>query len=109
MEVDTGESSRRPVTLVLASAAAVGWLIAATVWWQSSRTQSELNDSLTAAERAAFLREAERADRQVRTLCMTWPTPAAGCPRRWRSPPTAWISPPAWWWWYHLQGDHDAG
>ena len=52
MEVETGESSRRPVTLALASAAAVGWLIAATVWWQSSRAQSDLNDALTAAERA---------------------------------------------------------
>jgi integrase len=32
---------------------------------------------LTAGERAAFLREAERADRQVRTLCMT--LAYAGC------------------------------
>ena len=37
---------------------------------------------LTAGERDAFLREAELADRQVRTLCMT--LAYAGCRRRWR-------------------------
>src|SRR5271170_4814272 len=52
MEDERGETSRRPVTLVLACVAVVGWLIAAGVWWQSSQTQSQLNESLTAAERA---------------------------------------------------------
>src|SRR5271168_2421495 len=52
MEDVRSESSGRPVALALACVAAVGWLIAAAVWWQSSQTQSELNDSLTAAERA---------------------------------------------------------
>src|SRR5271168_5013188 len=52
MEDERGESSRRPVTLALACVAAVGWLIAAAMWWQSSQTQSQLNESLTAAERA---------------------------------------------------------
>jgi chromosome segregation ATPase len=52
MDVETSESSRRPFPLVWASAAAVGWLLAAGVWWQSSQTQSQLNASLTAAERA---------------------------------------------------------
>ena len=51
MDDERGESSR-PVTLTLAGIAAVGWLIAAGVWWQSSQTQSQLNDSLTAAEQA---------------------------------------------------------
>src|SRR5271167_2706224 len=52
MEDVRSESSGRPVALALACVAAVGWLIAAAVWWQSSQTQSELNESLTAAERA---------------------------------------------------------
>jgi len=52
MEDQSAESSLRPATLALACVAAVGWLIAAVVWWQSSQTQSQLNDSLTAAERA---------------------------------------------------------
>ncbi len=52
MDDKSGESSRRPISLALACVAAVGWLIAATVWWQSSETQSQLNQSLTAAERA---------------------------------------------------------
>src|SRR5271167_987352 len=52
MEDVRSESSGRPVALALACVAAVGWLIAAVVWWQSSQTQSQLNDSLTAAERA---------------------------------------------------------
>ena len=52
MDDERGESSRRPISLALACVAAVGWLIAATVWWQSSETQSQLNQSLTAAERA---------------------------------------------------------
>ncbi len=42
MEDERRESSRRPVTLALACVAAVGWLIAAAVWWQSSQTQSQL-------------------------------------------------------------------
>jgi hypothetical protein len=41
---------------------------------------------VSAGERAAFLRETERADRQVRTLCMT--SAYAGCPRHLRSPRT---------------------
>ena len=36
---------------------------------------------VTAGERDAFLRAAEQADRPVRTLCMTLPMPAAGCPK----------------------------
>ena len=47
---------------------------------------------LTAGERDAFLRQADVADRSVRTLCMT--LAYAGCPRRWRSPPIGSISPP---------------
>jgi chromosome segregation ATPase len=52
MEDERGQLSRGPVTLALACVAAVGWLIAAVVWWQSTQTQSQLNESLTAAERA---------------------------------------------------------
>jgi predicted nucleic acid-binding Zn-ribbon protein len=52
MDDKSGESSRRPISLALACVAAVGWLIAASVWWQSSETQSQLNQSLTAAEQA---------------------------------------------------------
>ena len=51
MDDERGELSR-PVTLTLAGIAAVGWLIAAGVWWQSSQTQSQLNASVIAAERA---------------------------------------------------------
>src|SRR6516165_10342643 len=52
MEDETGQSSRWPVVLVLACAAAVGWLIAAFLWWQSSQNESQLNEALTATERA---------------------------------------------------------
>ncbi len=51
-----------------------------------------------AGERNAFLREADLADRQVRTLCMTLAYAGFRCPRRWRSPPIASTSPPACWW-----------
>ena len=50
---------------------------------------------LTAGERDGLLREAERDDRQVRTLCMT--LAYAGCPRRWRLLSIASTSPPACW------------
>ena len=52
MDDERSKSSSRPVTLALACIAAVGWLGGAAVWWQSSQTQSQLTNSLTAAERA---------------------------------------------------------
>jgi hypothetical protein len=50
---------------------------------------------VTASEREAFLREAERADRLVRTLCMTLAYAGSPCPKHSRSPPTVSTSPPA--------------
>ncbi len=53
MAYDAGDELRRPVSLALAGVAIIGWLLAAFLWTEASRTQSEMTDSLNAAERAA--------------------------------------------------------
>ena len=52
---------------------------------------------VTAGERNFFLREAERADRLARTLCMTLAYAGCASLRLWHSPPIASTSPPACW------------
>lgn len=61
MAYDAGDELRRPVLLALAGAALIGWLLAAFLWTEASRTQSEMTESLNAAERA---RESLAADLQ---------------------------------------------
>ena len=61
MTYDPGDEFRRPVALVLAGVAAIGWLLAAYLWSLASQTQSEMTESLHAAERA---RESLAADLQ---------------------------------------------
>jgi chromosome segregation ATPase len=51
MAEESDESSHRAMSLALAGLAVVGWLIAGFIWWQSGRTQSQLTEQLTAAER----------------------------------------------------------
>ena len=52
---------RRPTPLALAGLAAVGWLLAVFIWWQASRTESQITESLQATEQA---RESLAADLQ---------------------------------------------
>ncbi len=52
MADESDESSRQAMSLALVGLAAVGWLAAAFVWWQSGQTQSQLTEQLAAAERA---------------------------------------------------------
>ncbi|MBV8797116.1 MAG: hypothetical protein JO136_19445 [Hyphomicrobiales bacterium] len=61
MADESDEQSWRPILLVLAALAVVGWLAAGFVWWQGWRTQSDLTEQLSAAERA---REALASDLQ---------------------------------------------
>ncbi len=61
MAYDAGDGWRRPVPLALAGVAIIGWLLAAFLWTEASRSQSELTESLNAAERA---RESLAADLQ---------------------------------------------
>ena len=61
MAYDTGDELRRPVALALAGVAIIGWLLAGFLWTEASRTQSEMSESLRAAERA---RESLAADLQ---------------------------------------------
>jgi chromosome segregation ATPase len=51
MADENDDQSWRPMLLVLAALAVVGWLAAGFIWWQGWRTQSNLTDQLTAAER----------------------------------------------------------
>jgi len=52
MAYDAGDEFRRPVPLALAGVAIIGWLLAAFLWSQASQTQSQMTESLRAAERA---------------------------------------------------------
>ena len=61
MALGAGEDFRRPVTLALSGLALIGWLLAAWLWTEASRTQSEMTESLHAAEKA---RETLAADLQ---------------------------------------------
>ncbi len=61
MAYDAGDELRRPVSLALAGVAIIGWLLAAFLWTEASRSQSEMTESLNAAERA---RESLAADLQ---------------------------------------------
>ena len=56
-----GEEFWRPVTLALSALAIIGWLLAAYLWTQATRTESEMADTLRGAEKA---REALAADLQ---------------------------------------------
>ena len=51
MADESDESSQRAKSLTLGGLAAVGWLVAGFIWWQGVRTQSQLTEQLTAAER----------------------------------------------------------
>jgi len=61
MADDETVKSRRPVPVTLAVIAALGWLLAAYLWAHASRTQTEMAESLRAAQRA---RESLAADLQ---------------------------------------------
>ncbi len=61
MAHDAGDEFRRPVPLALAGVAIIGWLLAAFLWSQASQTESQMTESLHAAERA---RESLAADLQ---------------------------------------------
>ncbi len=61
MAYDAGDELRRPVSLALAGVAIIGWLLAAFLWTEASRSQAEMTESLKAAERA---RESLAADLQ---------------------------------------------
>ena len=51
MADESDESSQRATSLALGLLAAVGWLAAGFIWWQSGYAQSQLTEQLTAAER----------------------------------------------------------
>jgi chromosome segregation ATPase len=61
MDHEPGDELRRPIPVVLAGIAAIGWLSAAFLWWEASETESQIAASLRAAEQA---REALAADLQ---------------------------------------------
>jgi chemotaxis protein MotB len=52
MADESDESSQRAKSLALGVLAAIGWLAAGFMWWQSGHAQSQLMEQLTAAERA---------------------------------------------------------
>ncbi len=52
MALSGGEDFRRPTTLALAGLALIGWLLAAYLWSEASRTESEMTESLRAAAKA---------------------------------------------------------
>src|SRR5574340_1619803 len=51
MAQHAGDEFRRPVPLALAALAVIGWLFAAYIWSEASRTKDYLDVSLRAAER----------------------------------------------------------
>ena len=61
MASSADEDFRRPVTLALTGLALIGWMLAAYLWSQASRTEGEMTVSLHAAEKA---RESLAADLQ---------------------------------------------
>ena len=61
MADDAGDEFRRPVSLALAGVAIIGWALAGFLWTQASQTQTQMTDSLHAAEQA---RESLAADLQ---------------------------------------------